>query len=79
MPYEPAAMKRLMGRYTTRQEEIDRFLRAGLFTDCSGGTMPSARVWKLFIKQLEPFYGFDARLRFPREVALAVSGQFGIR
>ena len=32
-PYEPAALKRLMGRYATRQEEIDRMLRAGLFVD----------------------------------------------
>ncbi len=26
-PYEPAALKRLMGRYATREEEIDRLLR----------------------------------------------------
>jgi uncharacterized protein len=32
-PYEPAALKRLMGRYATREEEIDRMLRAGLFVD----------------------------------------------
>lgn len=31
--YEPAALKRLMGRYATREEEIDRMLRAGLFVD----------------------------------------------
>jgi uncharacterized protein len=27
-PYEPAALKRLMGRYATRENEIDRMLRA---------------------------------------------------
>ena len=27
-PYEPATLKRLMGRYATREEEIDRMLRA---------------------------------------------------
>jgi predicted RecB family nuclease len=32
-PYEPAALKRLMGRYATREDEIDRILRAGLFID----------------------------------------------
>jgi uncharacterized protein len=32
-PYEPAALKRLMGRYATRENEIDRMLRAGLFVD----------------------------------------------
>src|SRR5260370_42344074 len=28
-PYEPAALKRLMGRYASREEEIDRMLQAG--------------------------------------------------
>jgi predicted RecB family nuclease len=32
-PYEPAALKRLMGRYATRENEIDRMLRSGLFVD----------------------------------------------
>jgi predicted RecB family nuclease len=32
-PYEPAALKRLMGRYATREEELDRMLRAKLFVD----------------------------------------------
>ena len=32
-PYEPAALKRLMGRYATRENEIDKMLRAGLFVD----------------------------------------------
>ena len=31
--YEPGALKRLMGRYATREEDIDRMLRAGLFVD----------------------------------------------
>ena len=30
-PYEPAALKRLMGRYSTREAEVDRMLRAELF------------------------------------------------
>jgi uncharacterized protein len=32
-PYEPAALKRLMGRYATREAEIDRMLRAERFVD----------------------------------------------
>src|SRR5688572_20317572 len=32
-PYEPAAFKRLMGRYSTRETEVDRMLRAELFLD----------------------------------------------
>ena len=32
-PYEPAAMKRLMGRYATREAELDRLLRAERFVD----------------------------------------------
>jgi predicted RecB family nuclease len=31
--YEPGAFKRLMGRYATREEEVDSMLRAGLFVD----------------------------------------------
>ena len=66
-PYEPAAMKRLMGRYATRQEEIDRFLRAGLFVDLFQVVRHAIRasVESYSIKQLEPFYGFE------RETALS--------
>jgi predicted RecB family nuclease len=60
-PYEPAAMKRLMGRYATRQEEIDRFFRAGLFIDLFQVVRHSIRasVESYSIKQLEPFYAFE--------------------
>ena len=30
--YEPSALKRLMGRHSTREDEIDRMLRAGLLS-----------------------------------------------
>ena len=60
-PYEPAALKRLMGRYATRQEEIDRMLRAGLFVDLYHVVRHSLRasVESYSIKRLEAFYGFD--------------------
>ena len=59
-PYEPAALKRLMGRYATRQEEIDRMLRAGLFVDLYRIVRHSLRasVESYSIKRLEPFYAF---------------------
>jgi uncharacterized protein len=59
-PYEPAAMKRLMGRYATREEEIDRLLRAKLFVDLYGVVRHSIRasVESYSIKRLEPFYDF---------------------
>jgi len=60
-PYEPAALKRLMGRYATREEEIDRMLRAGLFVDLYQVVRHSLRasVESYSIKRLEPFYGFE--------------------
>lgn len=59
-PYEPAALKRLMGRYATREEEIDLMLRAGLFVDLYQIVRHSLRasVESYSIKRLEPFYGF---------------------
>ncbi len=59
-PYEPAALKRLMGRYATREEELDRMLRAKLFVDLyqvvRGGVRASVESYS--IKKLEAFYGF---------------------
>jgi predicted RecB family nuclease len=59
-PYEPAALKRLMGRYATRENEIDRMLRAGLFVDLYAVVRHGIRasVESYSIKKLEPFYGF---------------------
>ncbi len=63
-PYEPAALKRLMGRYATREAEIDRLLRAGRFVDLHAVTRHALRasVEKYSIKDLEPFYGFAREL-----------------
>lgn len=59
-PYEPAALKRLMGRYATREAEVDRMLRAGLFVDLYAVVRQGVRasVERYSIKDLEPFYGF---------------------
>ncbi len=59
-PYEPAAMKRLMGRYAVREEEIDQMLRAGLFVDLYQVVRHAVRasVESYSIKQMEPFFSF---------------------
>jgi uncharacterized protein len=60
-PYEPAAMKRLMGRHATREQEIDRMLRAGLFVDLHAIVRQALRasVEEYSIKKLEALYGFE--------------------
>ena len=59
-PYEPVAFKRLMGRYATREAEIDRMLRAERFVDLYAIVRQALRasVERYSIKDLEPFYGF---------------------
>lgn len=58
--YEPSALKRLMGRYATREDEIDQMLRAGLFVDLHRIVKHSIRagVESYSLKMLEPLYGF---------------------
>jgi predicted RecB family nuclease len=59
--YEPSELKRLMGRYATKEEEIDRMLRAGLFVDLHTLLKQSLRasVEQYGLKQLESLYGFQ--------------------
>ena len=59
-PYEPSALKRLMGRYATRQEEVDGMLRAELFVDLHTAARQAvfASVERYSIKDLEQFYGY---------------------
>ena len=60
-PYEPSAMKRLMGRYATREDEVDRMLRAGLFVDLYRVVRDGilAGVESYSIKKLEAFYEYE--------------------
>ena len=62
--YEPAALKRLMGRYATREEEIDQMLRAGLFVDLYQVIRRGIRagVESYSIKHLEPLYAFEREM-----------------
>ncbi|MDX1645071.1 MAG: TM0106 family RecB-like putative nuclease, partial [Thermoanaerobaculia bacterium] len=60
-PYEPAALKRLMGRYATCAEELDELLRAERFVDLYSVVRQAivAGVESYSIKHLEPLYGFQ--------------------
>ena len=75
-PYEPSALKRLMGRYGTREDEIDQILRAKLFVDLYRVVKGALRasVESYSIKELEKFFEFE------REVNLrdANSALYGI-
>jgi uncharacterized protein len=63
-PYEPAALKRLMGRYVTREDELDRMLRARLFVDLYAVVRQGIRagVESYSIKKLEPYYGYERQI-----------------
>ena len=69
-PYEPTAVKRLAGRYGTREEEVDQLLRGGVFVDLYRAVRQGIRasVESYSIKRLEPLYGFE------REVDLRDAG-----
>ena len=60
-PYEPTAIKRLAGRYGTREEEVDRLLRGEAFVDLHRAVRQGIRasVESYSIKRLEPLYGFE--------------------
>jgi len=59
-PYEPTALKRLMGRHATREDEVDRLLRGGAMVDLLRAVRQGLRasVESYSIKKLEPLYGF---------------------
>ena len=60
-PYEPSHFGRLMGRYNTRQDEVDRLFRGDIMVDLYGVVRQGllASVESYSIKKLEPFYGFE--------------------
>ena len=62
-PYEPSALKRLMGRHSTREDEIDRMLRARLFIDVHTVLKRALRasVEEYSLKALEEFHRFRAQ------------------
>ncbi len=56
--YEPSALKRLMGRFGTRESEVDRLLRGGVFCDLYQVVRQGVRVSQesYSLKALEPLY-----------------------
>lgn len=65
--YEPGALKRLMGRYGSKEAEIDHLLRTGTFVDLYSISRQCIRagIEQYSIKDLEQFYGYlrKAKLR----------------
>ena len=57
-PYEPDRLKRLMGRYGTREDEVDSLLRGGVFVDLYQVVRQGIRISQesYSIKKLEPLY-----------------------
>lgn len=73
--YETGALKRLMGRYATREDDLDRILRGLLPVDLLSISKQAVRagVESYSLKKLEPLFGFvrdtslpDARLALTR-------------
>lgn len=62
-PYEPSALKRLMSRYGTREDEVDRLLRAQVFVDLYRVVKQSLRISEesYSIKRMEVFYDFERK------------------
>ncbi len=76
--YEPEAMKRLMGRHATREADVDRMLRAGLFIDLHRVARRGLRVGaeSYSIKELERFFGYERKVLLERadEAMYAITG-----
>jgi uncharacterized protein len=66
-PYEPSVMRRLMGRHDTREDEVDRMLRAQLFVDLFAVVRQAVRagVESYSIKSLEVFFDFERAVALP--------------
>jgi uncharacterized protein len=62
-PREPGTLKRLMGRYATREDEVDRMLRGRLMVDLHAVLKQSIRasVEQYSLKDLEQFWNFKRK------------------
>lgn len=60
-PYEPSAVKRLMGRHATREQEVDQLLRGERFIDLLAVVRQGlqASVESYSLKELERFCGYE--------------------
>lgn len=66
-PYEAGALKRLMGRHATCEDEVDRLLRAGRLIDLHAVTRQGLRasVESYSLKDLECFFGLERAIPLP--------------
>jgi uncharacterized protein len=62
-PREPGTLKRLMGRYATREDEVDRMLRGRVMVDLHAVLKQSVRasVEQYSLKDLEKFWNFKRK------------------
>jgi len=62
--YEAGALKRLMGRYATREDEVDNLLRGKVLVDLLTVTKHAIRasVESYSLKKLEPFCGYERKV-----------------
>jgi predicted RecB family nuclease len=69
--YEPSKFRYLMGRYATRQEQIDGMLRAGVFVDLHLVLTEAVRasVEEYTLKRIEAFYGFKRSVPLDQSLA----------
>ncbi len=66
--YEAGAIKRLMQRYATREDEVDRLLRGGVLVDLYAVVRQGIRasVESYSLKTVEHLYGFDREGRLTK-------------
>jgi predicted RecB family nuclease len=62
--YEPSTLRKLMGLHSTREDEIDRMLRAGMFVDLHLTFKQSTRasLEEYSLKKIEAFYDFKRKV-----------------
>ena len=79
-PYEVTSMKRLMGRYGTRADELDQLLRAEVFVDLYSVVRKGLRagVDSYSIKKLEIFYGLAREVDLHRVSRLLRAVEYAI-
>jgi predicted RecB family nuclease len=79
-PYEPSALKRLMGRHGVCEDEIDRMLRAKLFIDLHTVVKRSVRasVEQYSLKALEVFHAFERKVPLEQAGAAMRQMQHGL-
>ncbi|MDM9630241.1 TM0106 family RecB-like putative nuclease [Robiginitalea aurantiaca] len=63
-PYEPSAFKRIMGKYASRENEVDELLRSKSFVDLYRILRQSliASVERYSLKDLEKFFGYERKM-----------------